>query len=63
MLDKKIQQVTTVTFEPEENSVYAYQNGRLTKLAAPESGFGKQELVWQDNQIVQNNVYFTQRIK
>ncbi len=56
------EQQHTITQTVEENAVYAVINGRLTRLDSPSTGFGKQEIVWQNSKIVQNNVYFTQKL-
>ena len=62
MLEKEKKQQNKVTFEAEENSVYAFVKGEMVKIECPPSGFGKQEITWQNGKVTNYEVKCSYKI-
>jgi len=59
MLEKKIKQVN---FEAEENTVYVFVKDNMIKMECPPSGFGKQEITWQNGKVTNYEVKCSYKI-
>lgn len=53
------QNKTTVELDLNEDAVYIVSNKQLKKLDNPKSGYGKQQITWQDSKLVIAEVSYT----
>ncbi len=49
------------TIDLKEDAVYIVKEGKLVPVDKPASGFGTQEIHWQDGKILQHKVSYTKR--
>lgn len=49
------------TVDLKKDVIYRVRNGRLEKIKNPESGFGKQTIIWQDGKITNVEVSYTEK--
>ncbi len=56
MLIKKVAEINL-----DENAVYIVKNGQIQKVESPKTGFGSQEVIWQNDQPIRVKISATEQ--
>lgn len=44
---------STLVINPTQNGIYIVENGKVTKISAPSTNFGKTEITWRHGKVAQ----------